>query len=53
MKQESIMDFLCEYHFRIIDIFVQANSRNWLIYKLTSSPVSLQTNQLAWNKLTR
>ena len=28
-------------------IYVEASLRNWLVYKLTSSPVSLQTNQLA------
>ena len=32
---------------RRVDRYVVANMRNWLIYKLTSKPVSFQTNQLA------
>ena len=53
MNFKSIQIAYMTWHFKkvilsvVVVVYVEASLRNWLVYKLTSSPVSLQTNQLA------
>ena len=51
-KKHNCSQMCIDFQWFIVGVYVETSLRNWLVYKLTSSPVSLQTNQLALNKLT-